>query len=276
VNPPQPPFPRFSASDITSAERNGEVFFRGARATSAVSQAEADELAAKLARERADAAARGEPTVGSDGGYPYPSQGLVEPVLEQVFLPASSPAVEIGRITRNNYEAAVLNTYGVMFVDVDTMAAPDTSPDRIVDQDIALSALVAACEERKDLGFRVYATRAGLRYLCTSRTFDPVSTESHELLHSLKSDPRYATLCRVQKCYRARITPKPWRCVEPAKPKGFFAKIFQSGPVPSDPANFATCHFLQAVGSAVADPAAAKIQQLHDDACGAQSSRPLA
>jgi hypothetical protein len=75
MNPPQPPVPRFSASDITSAESNGEVFFRGARASSTVSQAEADQLAAKLAREPADAAARGEPALDSNGAYPYPSLG---------------------------------------------------------------------------------------------------------------------------------------------------------------------------------------------------------
>jgi hypothetical protein len=27
----------------------------------------------------------------------------------------------------------------------------------------------------------------------------------------LRSDPNYMELCGVQKCYRARLTPKPWR-----------------------------------------------------------------
>jgi len=33
----------------------------------------------------------------------------------------------------------------------------------------------------------------------------------------LRSDPEYVKLCRIQECYRARLTPKPWRwCDEPA------------------------------------------------------------
>jgi len=35
--------------------------------------------------------------------------------------------------------------------------------------------------------------------------------EAFTILQQLDSDPLYLALCRKQKCFRARITPKPWR-----------------------------------------------------------------
>jgi hypothetical protein len=32
------------------------------------------------------------------------------------------------------------------------------------------------------------------------------------LMRFLRADPDYVRLCAVQECYRARLTPKPWRC----------------------------------------------------------------
>jgi hypothetical protein len=274
--------PRYTGHSVSSFERAGEIFFRGATASSSVSEADAIKLAHALARQRAEAAAQGHRLARADGAYPYPERVLVEPVLERIYSASSSGQAtteELARVTRNGYGASVLNAYSVMFVDVDTVDDTSNAPtEKTVSQGAAVDALAALCAREKALNFRVYATRAGLRYLCTSRLYDPVSAESQSILRELKADPRYATLCRVQKCYRARLSPKTWRCIEktPANP-GFLARLFATPDrFNRDPSKFVTCRFIESIGSGVTIPFAEQIRHLHDKATGAQIEKPLA
>ncbi|EIP97918.1 LOW QUALITY PROTEIN: hypothetical protein OpiT1DRAFT_02368 [Opitutaceae bacterium TAV1] len=283
--------PLHTAWATACAERRGERIFRTASASSAVSQDDARRLARALAETRARAAADGVTPPALDGGtYPYPERVLVEPVLQRLTLPApGSAAVELARITRNSYDASVLNAYRVMFVDVDT--APDSSnagDEETVPQGEALDALVGLTRRQPDLAFRMYATRAGLRYLCISRLFDPVSDDSRSILAGLRADKRYATLCRVQKCYRARLTSKHWRCLwtPPApppesRPRGFFARLLHAASAPSpvtDPARFATCRYLETVGSPprTLPPEIDLVLRHHDTVTEAATDKPLA
>lgn len=79
------------------------------------------------------------------------------------------------------------------------------------------------------LGFRVYRTRGGLRYLCTTHHFNAGWDIEDKLLRFLYSDPRYRGICKSQKVFRARLTPKPWRVK------------FQDGAK--------TCQFVKTIGS---------------------------
>lgn len=295
----------FTASATAFAEgRNGKIF-RSATASSSISQADARQKAGALARASANNAASGMASGAQASGgaarerYPYGVRTLVEPVLRRVALGGGA---EIARITENSYHASVLNAYNVMFVDVDTEDNTGRNPAtgerpaaaQSVSQDVALNALVELVAARPELSFRVYATRAGLRYLCTSRLFDPASAESEHILKTLKSDPRYTLLCNKQKCYRARLSPKSWRCfakvaIKPGasdaredKPRGFFARLFGAASnsrtrTLTEPADFAVCHFVQTVGSEkIGAPEIAEIVRLHDEACGVGSGKPLA
>jgi hypothetical protein len=58
----------------------------------------------------------------------------------------------------------------------------------------------------------VYETAGGLRVILAHREMDPCSEETGRTLDFVGSDPLYLRLCRNQKSFRARITPKPWRC----------------------------------------------------------------
>jgi hypothetical protein len=61
--------------------------------------------------------------------------------------------------------------------------------------------------------YSVYRTAGGCRVLCTSMPF-PWTTHHEWALRFMKflgADPQYMELCGKQKCYRARLTPKPWR-----------------------------------------------------------------
>ncbi|HEU4679594.1 MAG TPA: hypothetical protein VFS35_08750, partial [Terrimicrobiaceae bacterium] len=65
----------------------------------------------------------------------------------------------------------------------------------------------------------IYQTAGGLRVILADRTVDPSSEEAIRLLEHLGSDPLYVRLCRNQKSFRARLTPKPWRCGYHAPPE---------------------------------------------------------
>lgn len=65
-------------------------------------------------------------------------------------------------------------------------------------------------------GVRLYRTAAGLRVIVTTDGME-ISTpaggdHSMRMLAELGSDQRYVDLSRVYGSYRARLTPKPWRC----------------------------------------------------------------
>ena len=57
----------------------------------------------------------------------------------------------------------------------------------------------------------VYETRAGLRFMVTNREIRPDGPEVELLFKALPVDRLYTRLCRTQLCFRARLTPKPWR-----------------------------------------------------------------
>ena len=56
-------------------------------------------------------------------------------------------------------------------------------------------------------GVRAYRTLGGLRYLFTHGHADPVAENTLSAMRVLGADPRYMRLCKVQECFRARLTP---------------------------------------------------------------------
>ena len=123
------------------------------------------------------------------------------------------------------------------------------------------------------LGIRVYRTKAGFRCLVVSRTFDPLSNEATSLLDELGSDRRYIKLCQVQECFRARVSPKPWRCGVGDPPCRF--------PFPDEEAqrryrewekqyaetakSYSTCSHIGDFGSNSIHPRFEAVIKLHDD-----------
>lgn len=275
------PAPRFTASAVAAQGAGAHAVFRSANAFSEISAEDALARAKAEAARRAAAAARGE-RPPSAGQYPYPDRVVVEPVLERIHVADTG---ELARVTRNAYGAEVLNAYDVWFADVDTARDTSNAPEEtVVTPQAAEQALVDVCVAEPSLGFRMYATRAGLRYLCVTRRFAPRSPESDALLARVLSDPRYRRLCRVQNCFRARLTPKPWRCDDALAPRvpdarPLWRRLLQpaAAPNPFDLTSFAACRFVGAVGAAAtADPAIARIVRLHDERSGALGAQPLA
>jgi hypothetical protein len=260
--------------------------FRTIIRTSRVSQEDADERARLAAIALANHVAQG----GEDPeSYAYEVKNTEERLMEVLLRPGQSLAQriqeEIGRITENKYGAEVLNVRRVMFVDVDTvLEQTDKSTAGVVPEAEANQLLDEFCNENSAFGFRVYKTWGGLRYVCTSGLFDPTSQLVKDILTRLRADQSYKALCRTQKCFRARLTPKPWRMGMALRiPLGLrylnarhpdYAQ-WRAEYLTKIP-NFATCHYQRSVGNPTAHPDALLVVNLHDTVTGASSSKPLA
>lgn len=119
-------------------------------------------------------------------------------------------------ITRNRYGALVLNSSKMLFIDIDTHRK--SFFDELFRTKLSQKELMQKRIERKvrrsryaDLGFRLYETFKGYRLLVTNKDFDPQSVESKRMMKDFNADYLYEALCRRQNCYRARLTPKPYR-----------------------------------------------------------------
>jgi len=137
---------------------------------------------------------------------------------------------------------------------------------------------------RPEWRVRVYRTYAGLRYLVTHAPFNPTDAEVQSTLAALGADPQYIRLTQVQKSFRARLTPKPWRIgvanppvsfpyEDPSQERRLREWVAQYD---ADSAGRATCRFLEEIGSGAEHPDVARIRALHDEQTKATSALPLA
>lgn len=192
-----------------------------------------------------------------------------EPVLGEICHAGKQMAV----LTRNRYDCLILNTDRLLIVDVDigvpkgtdTRDCP-TSCQMAISQQQAIAALEALIEQFPQLGFRVYRTRNGLRYLCTTHEFHPLEPKSQRLMKSLYADPLYARLCKFQATFRARLTPKPWR-VERSKYTEQLICDRITGMVLPSSTPYAVCHLIEIVGERSILPEFEPIVESHDAYC---------
>jgi hypothetical protein len=153
-----------------------------------------------------------------------------EPILQ--VLSSSDQGTPRGVVTRNSYGCMVLKTARMFIADVDRRPTEAGEPRAGILQSLfsrnrkraetengrdlqASSVLQRVVElvgrDSNGLAF-VYQTAGGLRIILAHREIDPCSAEAAQMLGFIGSDPLYLRLCRNQKSFRARLTPKPWRC----------------------------------------------------------------
>jgi len=123
-------------------------------------------------------------------------------------------------ITRNRYGAQVLNTENMMILDIDKPKSvgggglgglfkkKDTRPPKEQIFDMVRN---LASSKYKEYAFRLYETYQGVRVIVLGRNFDPRHDETKRMMEEFNCDPLYTMLCIKQGCYRARLTPKPYR-----------------------------------------------------------------
>lgn len=138
-----------------------------------------------------------------------------------------------------------------------------------------------------DWRLRVYRTPAGLRLLALHRRFDPREDAVRACFDALGVDPLYARMCLNQNCFRARLTPKPWRMgLQRLRAPYSAAWRPEHAVLPARRAwierydreaqGYAACRYLETLGSGPADPGAESVQALHDLLCQAERALPLA
>lgn len=212
---------------------------------SAVSLADA----AAVARGRAaELTRRGLPGGRSPAEY-YPARPVREEILEE--LPRDGAQEDrhaddlLAVLTRNRYGATVLSTDALLIADVDVPLAerrrpgllgrllgrgkgadgpdpagdpadpagdPAAPPALLAEADAAArSRIDAVLGASGDLGIHVHRTFGGYRVLVSGSGLLPEDPAAIALLEELGSDPLYVRLCRAQRSFRARLSPKPWR-----------------------------------------------------------------
>lgn len=257
------------------------------------SLAEAQSLAEQAARQLAERFRKGSfPPKG--GGY-YPDRPAREQILREINDARGLSAV----VTRNSYGSQVLNTARVMFVDIDLPEPPKPKvgflkmlfgkqppappPDPKPEND-ALSRVETWTRDNYEWGWRAYRTRSGLRLLATQGTVEADSQTTDGIFEALGADPLYRKLCKSQKCFRARLTPKPWRLeFDGGKPPRWpwdarEEKKFHKWEAEYSEASaeWATCEFVRQIGSTMVHPDLQSIIQLHDEATKVGLNLPLA
>jgi hypothetical protein len=152
---------------------------------------------------------------------------------------------------------------------------------------VARKRIDAFMAQHPDWHARLYRTPAGLRLLAMHRTFEPRDPATAECFRVLGADPAYARMCLRQDCFRARLSPKPWRIgiaahlrprpgVWPVHPDRLPDRQRWIETYERTASGYAACQFIEAVGSGTAIMATRAVQALHDQHCRATSSLPLA
>lgn len=151
--------------------------------------------------------------------YPYLDRPMREEIVQTVPLRGKDIAV----LTRNKYGALVLNSANVLFADIDFPAGKPGGGglmkrlfggggNQPSGEALTLGGIQNWAAHNPGRTFRLYRTKAGLRLLFTDKLYEPKSSETAALLASVGSDPMYQLLTQKQESFRARLTPKPWRC----------------------------------------------------------------
>ncbi len=285
-------FPHWAKARAVAKGTDGRAFAVTAWGWSARDTADAQAQAETRARLAAQKLAAG----GTGGHYGYLERPLREEELDRTDDAAGRTQVAV---TRNGYGARILNAADAMFVDVDLpasgaletlvwrltrMFSRETPSPRARHEAAALALLEPLAKRDPVFGARVYRTCAGLRYLVTHRTADPEAEETLATMRALRADPLYIKLTRAQACFRARLTPKPWRVGLPeprerwpwrdSATEGAFReweRRYQAASV-----GHATCAFMTTVGNPAIDPALVPVVERHDRETAAASGLPLA
>jgi len=162
-----------------------------------------------------------------------------------------------------------------------TAKALDEFPSR------ALTKIRSFSKAHGNWHMRIYRTPAGFRVLVLHQTFQPTDPAVTEFFTALGVDPVYATMCRNQQCFRARVSPKPWRMgmsrhmrprpgVWPIKAEHVETRNSWVREYEAAATQFASCKFVEALGNGFTDTKAAHVRDLHDRMSQALSGREIA
>lgn len=188
-----------------------------------------------------------------DGSY---SACILEPV-EQRFDPENI-------VTRNRYGSLVLNSTRLCFADVDDFP-PCGLKQRLEAMFLGVRAEQRLMDALRDMGqreesfgARVYRTAHGWRLIL--RGVELGSERQRRLFAALNVDRLYSKLCDSQRCWRARLSPKPFhlglpRFPQPEESSGALEAIAAwVSRYEERTAHLAVCRLIDTVGRDISDP----------------------
>jgi hypothetical protein len=279
-------FPKFWALGTV----DGMSAWRWSDVSNSDAQALADAAARAVATRRADG------LLHDPGQHYYADCPLREPVLREFPGIDGAPAAVV---TRNTHGCLVLNAARALFVDIDIPETPKKKsgggffaslfgrppkPEPTTPADSILEPLRRWQQANAGWSWRIYRTAAGYRLLATHDVFEPNSSIVEAVFEGLRADPLYRKLCRAQQCFRARLTPKPWRCGQRGAhhnwpwPNPNAERRFERWRVNYEQASarYATCRFLRTEGSTSIHHDLAPLVAFHDETSRAMVNAPLA
>ena len=151
----------------------------------------------------------------------------------------------------------------------------------------ALARIESFLRQKPQWRVRLYRTPAGLRVLALHRRFDPAEPEVGEFFNAVRADRIYVRMCLNQRCFRARLSPKPWRIgmgshikprpgIWPVKPERQAERNQWNAKYEAAAQAYAACALVGDLGSGAIDAGAEAVRELHDRECRAESGLPLA
>lgn len=136
-----------------------------------------------------------------------------------------------------------------------------------------------------DWRVRVYQTPAGQRLAATHRRFSSTDPEVAAFFAAVHTDPVYVQMCTYQRCFRARVSAKPWRIglrrlgspLWPVTdPRRLAERTGWVDAYTVAAGAFAACRLVEELGTGVADAGVAELIATHDRLSGALGELPLA
>jgi hypothetical protein len=146
--------------------------------------------------------------------------------------------------------------------------------------------LRAFADRNPDWHLRLYKSPAGARILALHRTFDPQEDAVRAFFEEMRVDFLYRFMCEHQRCFRARVSPKPWRIGmnRHIQPRGVWHPDHAQNPerqrwlrdYEALAPKYASCSYVESFGSDRVDPKAAAVLAWHDELSQANSGKPIA
>lgn len=180
-----------------------------------------DEEAEKMAAERCWQTKQRWNSVSTHGEKDWykANEYFVQPPREEIIQEIINDEGGIdGWVSRNRYGVLVLNTDVMLIMDIDRSETPLRKAvkglwatwfgQRVQSEE---EKLIANLQSQTQDSFRLYRTYGGWRVIMLNRAVVGVNAEAISLMKKFPIDPFYLRLCERQKCYRARLTAKPWR-----------------------------------------------------------------
>lgn len=136
--------------------------------------------------------------------YEYNESVLAEKIHKEIKNEKGKLQVVI---TENRYEALCLNTPNTIFIDLDKPKGAEKQPYKTWIKE-SVAQYFSTHPEQSGI---LYETAEGMRLVFTHQLMSVKKAYEQGYFNFTYCDPRYLKMCLVQACFRARLTPKPWR-----------------------------------------------------------------